>query len=278
MLNLFYHELFSRRGAISGWGIGLALYGTLYIAIYPQMAEQLSVLGSIPLYQSLGMSMGTLEGYLASSVVQFFPVILAIYVVISSTSTLVGEEESGTLEMLLATPLNRWQIISVKALALSVVSLLIMTIAAFGSAITFAFVKTVIVVDISVLQLFVAILSGWPVLMAFLMMGLFFAAFLPTRRAASMALTVVILISYFGKMLAISFPSFKGIKALFLFTYFDTSPTIFARGITFENNAPLFALAAIFFVLAVFSFQYRDITVGLWPWQRAKHIDPIDRS
>lgn len=270
MYNLFAHEVMSRRGAIFGWGVGLALFGIMYIAIYPQMAEYMSVLGAISIYQSMGMNMGSLEGYLASAVVQFIPIMLVIYVVISSSSTLAGEEENGTLELMVTMPLARWQIIAMKALALSVATLLILIIAALGSVAVFAFIKTMIVTDVSSFQLFIAILSSWPLLIAFLMMGLFFGAYLPSRRAASMALTIVILVSYFGKILALSLPSLEGLKPLFLFTHFDTSPEMFAGGIQTGGMLILLGVALVFFALAILSFDRRDIGVGLWPWQRAK--------
>lgn len=272
MLNLLVHEIVSRRAAMLGWGIGLALFGAMYVAIYPQMADYLSVMNAIPIYQYMGFSMGSLEGYLASAVVQFIPLMLVIYAVISSTTTLVGEEENGTLELMVTMPMARWQIVSVKALALSVASLVILAIAGLGSAITLVVIKSMITTDISAFQLFLAIMSGWPLLMAFLMIGLFLAAYLPSQRAASMTLTILVLIGYFGKTMAISLPAIARVKFLFLFTHFDTSPEIFSEGLQLEGPLILLAVAAIFFALAVLSFERRDITVGLWPWQRARRI------
>ncbi len=269
MLNLFKHELFSRRFAILGWGIGLALFGAMYVGMYSQMADYLPTLGEIPLYQSMGMNIGSLEGFLASAVVQFLPIMLVSYVVISSTATLAGEEENGTLELIVTMPLARWQIVSIKALALSAAVLIILTIASLGSTATFIIIQNMIVTNISALDLFIIILSGWPLLMAFLMIGLFLGAYLPSRRTASMALTIFVIISYFGKILVISLPSLEVIKFLFLFTHFDTSPEIFSKGIEPVGALILLGVAAVFFILALLSFERRDITTGLWSWQRA---------
>lgn len=272
MLNLLAHELLSRRTAMLGWGIGLALFGAMYVAIYPQMADFLSVVNAVPIYQYMGISMGSLEGYLASAVVQFIPLILVIYAIISSSAALAGEEEDGTLELMVTMPLARWQIVAVKALALSLSTLVILAIAGLGCAATFAAIKGMITTDISAFRLFITILSGWPIVMAFLMIGLFLAAWLPSRRAASMTLTILVLIAYFGKMIAISLPSITKVKFLFLFTHFDTSPQIFTRGIQPEGPLILLGVAAVFFALALLSFERRDITVGLWPWQRARRV------
>ncbi len=270
MFNLLVHELFSKYIAILGWGIGLALFGAMYVGIYPQMADYLPALGNIPLYQSMGFSMGSFEEYLASAVVQFTPIMAVIYVVISSTATLAGEEESGTLELIITMPLARWQIFCAKALALSVAILIILAIAALGSAITLMIIENMIETNITAFQLFSVILSSWPLLMAFLMIGLFLGAFMPDRLFASMTLTIIVLISYFGKILAFSLPSLANIKFLFLFSHFDTSPTIFSQGIKPEGSLILLGVAAVFFVLSLLSFERRDITVGLWLWQRTK--------
>jgi beta-exotoxin I transport system permease protein len=270
MLNLLAHEIASRRTAMLGWGIGLALFGAMYVAIYPQLADYLSVMNAIPVYQYMGFSVDSLGGYLASAVVQFIPLMLVIYAVISSTATLVGEEENGTLELMVTMPLARWQIVSVKALALSVATLVILAIAGLGCAITFFVIKSTITTDISTFQLFFAILSGWPLVLAFLMIGLFLGAYLPSQRAASMVLTILVLIAYFGKTTALSLPAIAKVKSVFLFSHFDTSPAIFSKGLQLEGPLILLGVAAVFFVLAVLSFERRDITVGLWPWQRAR--------
>ena len=76
-----------------GWAIALSLFAVMYIAIYPQLGEQLETLKTLfelPMYRAFGMQMNSFEGFMASSVVQFIPIILAIYVIMASTETLAG--------------------------------------------------------------------------------------------------------------------------------------------------------------------------------------------
>ena len=270
MGSLLKHEILSRWGAVLGWGIGLGLYGVMYVAIYPQIGEQMKAVADIPLYQAMGIDMHSFEGYMASSLVGIIPIILAIYVIMTSAATLAGEDDKGTLELIVTMPLKRWQIVTMKATALVVVTFLILAIAGLCSAIALSWVKNSYAVDVTAAQFFMAILSGWPITLAFLMIGLFFSAYCPNQATASMAATVVFLVSYFGEILAGSVESLDAIKPFFLFYYFDSSAELFSKGVQARDVAILLGVAAVFFVLALLSFERRDITVGQWPWQRAK--------
>ncbi|MFP6581015.1 MAG: ABC transporter permease subunit [Candidatus Hydrogenedentota bacterium] len=269
MLNLLRHELFSRWGAVLGWGSGLSLFGVLYIAIYPQIADKIGVLADISFYQTMGVDMGSFEGIIASSVILNFVVMLGVFVIISSSDTLSGEEDRGTLELVVTMPLRRWHIVTTKSIALAVVILEILVLAGICSVIALIWMKNSIAVDVTSAQLFIAVLSCFPITMAILMIGLFFSASMPNRRIASMATTVVFVASYLGEMLARSVDSLEVIRPIFLFHYFDSSANLFLRGVQFNDVAILAGIALVFFVLTLISFQRRDITVAQWPWQRA---------
>jgi ABC-2 type transport system permease protein len=256
MVNLLKHELLSRRTAILGWGIGLALFGSMYIAIYPEFSDAMDDLAGLSIYEAMGIDMTSFAGYMASVTVQYVPLLLAIYAIIASTGTLAGEEDQGTLELIVAMPLKRWQIVSVKAFTLSVAALGIM--------------KSSVETDVTNGQLFVAVLNSYPITLSVMMMGLFFGTYLPSRRIAAIAITLIFVASYFVRMLASLVDSLDFIKPLSLFHYFDTTPTVFTEGVKASDVAVLMGLAGIFFVLSLFAFQRRNITVGAWPWVRSQ--------
>lgn len=268
MFNLFKHELFSRRGSILAWGIGLALFGSMYISVFPSMAEQMEGLAQIEFYKAMGIDMGSFAGYIASVVVQIVPVILGVYVITASTGTLAGEEDNGTLELIVAMPLPRRQIVLMKAAALAIVIFLILTILAFGCALTLNFIKATTEVDVTPVQLFVALMAVYPVMLAFFSIGLFLGAFMPNRRLAAAAMTIFYISSFLMKSIAGFVTSLEFIKHLSLFSYANTTASVFTEGIDLGNALFLLVVAAIFLALAIFMFQGRNITVGQWPWQR----------
>lgn len=270
MFNLLKREILSRRNAILGWGIGLALFATMYIGIYPEMADEMQMmdLGDISFYQAIGVELGSLEGYLSSSVVQFMTIILSIYAIIGGTGILAGEEDSGTLELVVSAPLARWQIVIVKAIALGIVLLLVLAIAGTGAVAVFSAID--VETEITAADLFLAILSSWPITFAFAMLSYFLGAYLPNRRVAAMAATVLFIASYFAEGLLGMVSSLEKFQPLSLFYYFDSSPTVFTEGAAPADVSLLLGVALVFFALAVLSFQRRNITVGAWPWQRAR--------
>lgn len=272
MLNLFKHELKSRRTGILGWGIGLFLFGAMYIGIYPEFAEQMADLGSLSIYEAMAIDMATFEGYIASIMIQYVPIILGIYAIIAGTGTLAGEEDSGTLELVLAMPLHRWQIVSMKTIALAIATFLMVVIAGFGYAIGFALIEGQVETDVTMVDMFVATLSGWPITFAYLMMGLFLGTYLPNRRTAALATTVVFIASYFGTLVTGMIDSLEPLAPVSPFHYFDTTSALFTEGIQASDVLTLLVVALVFFVLALLSFQRRNITVGAWPWVRSKAV------
>jgi len=267
MANFLKHEMKSRLPSTLVWGIALSLFGATYITIFPQIEEQITALADWSIYQAMGFDMGTFEGFLGSTVVLVIPLILGIYVIIISTRTLAGEEEDGTLELLLAMPLQRWQIVSAKAIAIGLSTLFILAIAGLGNGLVLNWIKRTVEVDVTFRQLFIAVVNGWPLVLAVSMIGLFLSAYLPTQKSAAIVLAVFFLVSYFGENLASHVSSLSLLRPYSIFSYFDSSANVFREGVQVKDVLTLLAVAAAFFVLALISFQRRNVTVGAWPWQ-----------
>lgn len=109
MINQLIHEIKSRWIAILSWGFGLILFGVIYISIFDGMYEQMTVFRDLSIYKAVGMQLGSVEGYIAFAVLAYISVLVGIYCIVTSTSTLAGEEDNGTLELIVAMPLGRWQ-------------------------------------------------------------------------------------------------------------------------------------------------------------------------
>jgi len=273
MINLLKHEIKSRWVITLVWGIALSLFGATYITIFPEVEEQITALADWSIYRAMGFDMGTFEGFLGSTVVLVIPLILGIYVIISSTRTLAGEEEEGTLELLLAMPLHRWQIVGAKAISIGLSTFLILVIAGAGNGLVLNWIKGIVEIDVTFQQLFIAVINGWPLTLVVAMIGLFLGAYLPTQRSAALTLTVFFIVSYFGENLASFVESLSLLEPYSIFTYFDTSANVFREGVQTKDVLTLLGVAAMFFVLALLSFQRRNVTVGAWPWQPATISD-----
>jgi ABC-2 type transport system permease protein len=271
MFSLLIHELRIRVGAMVGWSIGVAGFAIVYLAIYPEVARQLGESAAaakfFSLYRVVGIEVGSFEAYLASTVVQFVPVLLGIYAILNGTDTLAGEEDRGTLELLIAMPLRRWHIVTAKAMAMLLAALIVLALAGFGAMAMFASLQ--INTAIGPVDILMAIMSSWPIIVAFMMMSLFLGTWLPTRRFAAMTATIVFVASYFGERFTILAKSLRPVSRWSLFHYLDSTSTLFTEGVKARDVSVLLATGAAFFVLSVVCFVRRDVTTRAWPWRRS---------
>jgi len=270
MLRLLLQELRFRRNAIIGWGIGLALLPIMYISIYPQYAEPMEAFQDMEIYEAMGMSFGNFDEWVASILIAMLPIILAIYAVVDATGTLAGEEDNGRLELMVALPTPRWQIVSVKAIAHGIALFIILLIEGIVAAVVFLAIESQLETTMAATDLIWSLLYTWPLVMAFGMISLFLGTFCPRRRIAAMIATVIVLASYFGNSLSSQVSSLESLRPLFPFYYLDATGSLFETGPQASDVLTLLGLALAALGLAVFFFQRRNITVGAWPWQRGK--------
>jgi ABC-2 type transport system permease protein len=273
MFRLLLQELRFRRNAIIGWAIGLTFLPAIYVGIYPQFAADLAGMEAIldmDIYKAMGMSFGTFEDWVASTVINIIPILVAIYAVMDGTGTLAGEEEAGKLELVVALPIPRWQIVSVKGIALGIALFLILLLVAISTTIVFLAIESQVETTLVAADVLWGLLYAWPIVMAFGMISLFLGAFAPRRRTGALIATVVVAFSYFGSNLSSQVSTLESIQPLFLFHYLDATAGLFETGPQASDVLILLGIALVAFILAVVFFQLRDITVGAWPWQRGK--------
>jgi ABC-2 type transport system permease protein len=270
MFRLLWQELKFRRNAIIGWSLGLCFFPIVYISIYPSVAEEMAGLADLEIYQAMGIDLGSFTDWVGSILVLFVPLIAAVYALLNGTATLAGEEEDGRLEMIVTLPLPRWQIIAAKAMALAIAAMIIFLVVSLVAFIVFQTVKGQIETDLVAIDIVIAILAAWPLVFAMGMIGMFLAAFTPSRRIAAMIAAAYLIISYFGDNLTSSTSVLQPLRPLFLLTYLDSTGRAVTEGQQPGDALVLLSIGLVAFALAVFFFQRRNLTVGAWPWQRAR--------
>lgn len=274
MFNLFLHELRSRRTAILGWGLGIAAFGILIIMIFPDFAGQLEGfnIDEIEFYQLMGDfgDFASFKGFVSAEMFTFIPILLSIYAIINGTGTLAGEEDNGTLEPLMSLPLHRWQLVMTKALALAIALFLILVVISIGEVIAFnALPAGTELGGVEAVDLVVATLAIWPLIMVFATLSLLLGAFMPSRRLAATVATIVLIATYLGNNLTEMVDWLETLKPIFPFNYYS-GQSILESGLDTGDLLVLLGMSIFFFVLTLVSFQRRDVTVGAWPWQRAQ--------
>lgn len=270
MFRLLLQEIRFRRNTIIGWGLGLCFFPIVYISIYPSVAEEMAGLADLEIYQAMGVNLGTFEDWIASILILFVPLIAGIFAVINGTGTLAGEEEDGRLEMVVTLPLPRWQIVTAKAIALSIATFIILLIVSLVSIVVFQAIESQIETDIAAMDVAAGILQTWPLVFAVGMISMFLAAFSSRRRIAALIAAVIIIVSYFGTNLGNSVSSLESVQPLFLFNYLNFTGSAVIEGQQTSDILVLLGIGLVAFALTLFFFQRRKLTVGAWPWQRGK--------
>jgi ABC-2 type transport system permease protein len=240
------------------------------MGIYPQVAEEMQGLADLEIYQAMGVNLGGLEDWIGSTLILFVPLLAGIYGLINGTGTLASEEEDGRLEMMVTLPLPRWQIVAAKALALSIALLVILAIVSVVAAGVFIYIEGQVETELTPVDVALGLLSAWPLPFAVGMIGLFLGAFSASRRAGALIGTVIVIAGYFGANLANTVSTLEPLEPLFLFTYLDTTGRALLEGQQLSDLLVLLGIGLVAFGLAAFFFQRRNITVGAWPWQRAR--------
>lgn len=275
MFRLLLQELRFRRNAIIGWAIGISFLPAMYIGIYPQIAADLEGLQNImdlQIYQAMGISFGSFEEWFGSTIINIVPIIVAIYAVIDGTGTLAGEEEAGKLELVISLPIPRWQIVTVKAIAHGIALFLILLVVSIVTTIVFFAIEGEIETSLEWTDVLWGLLYTTPLVLAVGMISLFLGAFAPHRRTAALISAVIVLVSYFGSNLSSQVSTLESIQPLFLFYYLNSTADLFVTGPQTSDILVLLGVALVAFILALVFFQQRDVTVGMWPWRRARKV------
>lgn len=271
MLRLLWQETWGRRGAIVGWGIGLGLWAVLSFVLYPSLAEQMASLQLPEFYKAIGdmSNIGSLEGFVDLEFFTWIPLVFGIYALIAGTGTLAGEEEAGTLELTMALPLPRWQLVLMKAAALGIAVFLMLLISFAGAMVGYQAVLDQVETAVTPGRLLAATLNGWPIVMVFAMLSLWLGAYLPHRRHAGALATLALIVTYFMNSLGNLINDLQPLQPWSPFYYFASFDTLM-NGVDAGNTLTLLAAAGVLLLLAVISFQRRNVTVGAWPWERLR--------
>jgi ABC-2 type transport system permease protein len=270
MFRLLVQELKFRRNAIIGWALGLCFFPLVYISIYPSVADEMAGLADLEIYQAMGVSLGNFADWVGSILLIFLPLVAAIFAIVNGTGTLAGEEEDGRLEMIVTLPLPRWKILTAKALALSISTFIILLVVALVSWGVFIGIEGQIEATFTGPDLLTAVLFTWPMVFAVGLLSMFLASFCSSRRIALMISFTILLVSYFGSNLASSTKVLEPFEPFFLFTYLDSTGQAVPNGQATGDVLVLLGIGLVSFALALFFFQRRKLTVGVWPWQRVK--------
>jgi ABC-2 type transport system permease protein len=111
---------------VLGWAAFAGIWPAMYVALYPSigaLGEMQRMLEQFPpaireFFASSSLDLSSPEGFLNMELFTFVaPLLVLAYTVVVGGGATAGEEERGTMDLLLANPIPRWRIVVEKSIA-----------------------------------------------------------------------------------------------------------------------------------------------------------------
>ncbi len=266
-LTVFGYTLRRLRGQILGWGIALGLLVMLVVSLYGAFADQQAQLDQIlaayppELMAFFGIdtattSMFSPEGFISVEFFSFAPVIIGIFAVLVGSGLLAGDEEKGTLDLILAHPVSRTSLFMGRLLAFVTATVGILAIVWLG----FSVATSRSSMGIGWGAILLPLLSLLAVLLVFSTLALLLSMVLPSRGMAASVAGFVMVASYFVSSLATIDERLETVAKLSPLSYYQSGEAI--HGLNWQWLGGLLLVAVIFTLLAWWRFWRRDIRVG----------------
>lgn len=123
--SVFERTLHDQRRSLVGWVLGVVAYTALIVAMYPMIRDRPDlqrVISDYPeaLRKMFGITdMASPAGYLNAELLSLMvPMLVIIYAVLTGGDATAGEEERGTIDLLLANPIPRARVLLEKSAAI----------------------------------------------------------------------------------------------------------------------------------------------------------------
>lgn len=259
---LFGKTLRDQRGMTIGMSVGGLALAIGMIALYPQVASQFEEVDSA-IYDIFtgGASIATPEGFIAAEFFGWIPIVIIVIAVIAGTGSIAGEESNGTLELLLSEPISRRSVLLRKTAGLALSLAVICVVSYVGLIIgTMLFDEF----DVGFVELAGASVMMLLIVWFFLGLSILSSTTFPSRRAASVIVTALIVVAYLVNVVATLIEDWSFLEYVTPFGWADY--TAILQGDTAWVGAALLAGFTVLFVVgAVIAFERRDLGATQWP-------------
>lgn len=259
----FKQSLRRFRGQVIGWGIGLALYGILMVSLYDsiiQIEGFQNMLDSYPpeILAFFGdmTDIVSPEGYLDIYYFTYMTIIIGIFAAIAGANLVVGDEERGILDLIVAHPISRSALYWGRMLGFVVATALIMLISWLSWVIPAGSTG----LDLTWIEFLRPFLPLFAVLLLFGALAALLSLILPSARFAGMLTAGLIFANFLLQGLANLNENLETIITYTPLHYYQAGKAI--AELNWGWLAGLLGVTAILALLAWGLFLRREIRVG----------------
>jgi ABC-2 type transport system permease protein len=266
MFTVIRYTLRKSRGALIGWGIGLAVLAIMMGSLFDMMAttELMEVMDvyaeAMPeisaMFNMAGMS--TPIGWLDVEYFSFLPLIIGLFVTGQGAGMLARDEEGGTLDLILAHPVSRTSLFWGRFLANILVVIFLLLISWVSLLLTMTWSEDF---TIPAFDLLLPFTSLFGILMLFMSFALILSLLLPARSTASMIAGIIAVASFFITLLADVVEELGRAADFSPLTYLETVTAI-EKGLNLTWFGTFIGISLGLALLSWLLFQRRDVRVG----------------
>jgi ABC-2 type transport system permease protein len=278
MRTTFLHSLRRYTGQIIGWGVGLALVGAYSMLLFdtlvkPGVQQQFEqLLSSYPpeLMAFFGdvSKMLTPAGYVDTLFFSYIPIIVCIFAILACANLLVGDEEKGILDLVLAHPVTRGMLFWSRLYAFCIAVILILAIAWLGFVIPLPRTSF----EATPLELLLPFVSLFALMLFIGTLTLMLSLILPSLTWAAMLSGLILVASYFLTSLSRLSEDLKPIERFFPMHYYQGGQAM--SQMDWAWFGILVGFSVLFSWIALWLFERRDIRVsGERGWGAAGLLD-----
>ncbi len=262
---VFKSSLQLRRTALLWYSIGITAYGWMIVAFYPLMEENLDYMEAVEamfseellaVFGGAGLDFATIGGFLGVEYLSLMWVfIIGAAVITFAASALGGSVDDGTMELTLAQPVSRLQVVLSRYAALAVYAALLN----FVTAATLYLPGLLHDVDIPLDAAALLAAIGWVMSMAIGGFAYAVSAFSSGSGRAVAASLGAIAAMWLTDILGNISEKFDWLTDVSMFHYWKPNEVFDSLHVASESWAVFGVAAVVFFAVAVIGFMRRDV-------------------
>lgn len=258
------YTLLRWRGQVIGWGMALAVLALIVAPLYDILVQQRATLERLIkiLPPELMAVIGGIDrlfspaGFLDTRYFSLLPLILGVFAVIMGSGLIVGDEENGTLDLILAHPVRRSKLVVGRWLAFCTALLGILGIAWVGLVVAGNFSS----IKFGGWALTLPFVSLFGILIWFGGLAVLLSLILPSRRLAASLTGLILVGSYFVTTFARISPNLSGLAQWSPLTYYQGGGAL--EGFNTGDFIGLVLMSSVFVAIGLWLFQRRDIRIA----------------
>lgn len=263
--SVFQRTLRDQQRALIGYGLGLVIYVSIIAAFYPTVRDQREqfdqLVATYPpaLKAAFGITdLGSAAGFLSAELFSaMLPLVFLIYAIGRAADVVAGEEERGTLGVLLTHPVSRRRALAGKvgglAVGLTVLAIIVWATVAVGGFVVGMGLDLVRVAEVTLLLLLISFALGALTLLLACLRG--------RKGLAVGAGSAIAVASYLLYSIGSIVDVLATVRKASPFYYYAASPPLTSP---FEptHAVVLAAIALVATALAFVAFERRDVGVA----------------